>query len=258
MILDEIVAHTLQELERKKRNLSMAELRGMALEQPPPLDFAAAIKGEDIRLIAEVKKASPSRGVIRPDFNPVEIAEVYANNGAAAISVLTEAEYFQGRLEHLQDISNALGNKRLPLLRKDFLCDPYQVYESRAYGADSVLLIAAILKPDELKELLELSHELDMGCLVEVHNEAEVEIALKSGARIIGINNRDLTTFTVDLATTEWLQPLIPSDLIVVSESGIKKREDIERLRQVDIDAVLVGEALMSAPGIGAKMRELL
>jgi indole-3-glycerol phosphate synthase len=151
-----------------------------------------------------------------------------------------------------------LGNKRLPLLRKDFLCDPYQVYESRAYGADSVLLIAAILKPAELQELLELSHELDMSCLVEVHNEAEVEIALESRARIIGINNRDLATFAVDLATTERLRPLIPSDRIVVSESGIKERGDIERLRQVDIDAVLVGEALMSAPDIGAKMRELL
>jgi indole-3-glycerol phosphate synthase len=258
MILDEIVAHTLQELERKKRSVSMAELRGMALEQPPPLDFAAAIKGEGIQLIAEVKKASPSKGVIRPDFNPTEIAQAYASNGAAAISVLTEAKYFQGSLEHLQDIGNVLGNKRLPLLRKDFLCDPYQVYESRAYGADSVLLIAAILKPAELQELLELSHELDMSCLVEVHNEAEVEIALESRARIIGINNRDLATFAVDLATTERLRPLIPSDRIVVSESGIKERGDIERLRQVDIDAVLVGEALMSAPDIGAKMRELL
>jgi indole-3-glycerol phosphate synthase len=258
MILDEIVAHTLQELERKKRSVSMAESRGMALEQPPPLDFAAAIKGEGIQLIAEVKKASPSKGVIRPDFNPTEIAQAYASNGAAAISVLTEAKYFQGSLEHLQDIGNVLGNKRLPLLRKDFLCDPYQVYESRAYGADSVLLIAAILKPAELQELLELSHELDMSCLVEVHNEAEVEIALESRARIIGINNRDLATFAVDLATTERLRPLIPSDRIVVSESGIKERGDIERLRQVDIDAVLVGEALMSAPDIGAKMRELL
>jgi len=258
MILDQIVADNLRELETRKRNFPLTELQRMASEQSPPLDFASALRGDRIQLIAEVKKASPSRGVIRPDFNPVEIAQTYAGNGASAISVLTEARYFHGSLNHLQDIKNALGNKSLPLLRKDFLCDPYQVYESRAYGADGLLLIVAILTPEKLKELLRLSHELSMSCLVEVHNEAEVEIALKCGAGIIGINNRDLKTFTVDLTTTERLRPLIPSDRIVVSESGIKDRSDMEKLRQWGVDAVLIGEALLSAPDIAAKMKELL
>jgi len=235
----------------------MAELQRLALEQPPALDLASALRGERIQLIAEVKKASPSRGIIRPNFDPVEIAQIYAGNGAAAVSVLTEAKYFQGSLDHLREIKNSLP-KKPPLLRKDFLFDPYQIYESRAYGADSLLLIVAILKPAKLQELLRLSHELHMSCLVEVHNEAEVEIALKSEAKIIGINNRDLTTFSVDIATTERLRPLISPDRIVVSESGIKERTDIEKLSQLGIDAVLVGESLMLARDITAKMRELL
>jgi indole-3-glycerol phosphate synthase len=257
MILNKIVSHNLQELELKKRSLPMAELRRMVLQQPPPLDLASALRGDGIQLIAEVKKASPSRGIIRPDFNPVEIAQIYADNGASAISVLTENRHFQGSLNHLADIRNALHNK-IPLLRKDFIFDPYQIYESRACGADSLLLIVAILKPAKLQELLQLSHELHMSCLVETHNEAEVEIALKSEAKIIGINNRDLTNFSVDIANTERLRPLIPPDRIVVSESGIKERKDIERLRQLGINAVIVGESLMSAPDIAAKMRELL
>jgi len=257
MILDQIVADNLEELESRKRSLPLKELQTVALEQPSPFGFASALHGNHIKLIAEVKKASPSRGVIRSDFNPVAIAQTYAVNGAAAISVLTEARYFQGSLNHLRDIRKALGN-RLPLLRKDFLCDPYQVYESRAYGADSVLLIVAILTPEKLKELLGLSHELGMSCLAEVHNEAELEIALKGGARIIGINNRDLTTLTVDLTTTERLRPLIPKDRTVVSESGIKDRSDMRKLKKWGVDAVLIGESLMSAPNIATKMKELL
>ncbi len=258
MILGQIVADNLHELEARKRIIPLAELQRMALEQPPPLDFASALRGDRIQLITEVKKASPSRGIIRPNFNPLEIAQTYASNGASAISVLTEPKYFQGHLNHLRDIRNALGNKSLPLLRKDFLCDPYQVYESRAYGADSLLLIVAILTPEKLGELLGLSHELNMSCLVEVHNEAELETALRSGARIIGINNRDLQTFTVDLTITERLRPLIPPDRIVVSESGIKDRSDVENMRKWGVDAVLIGESLMSAPNIAAKMEELL
>jgi len=257
MILDEIVSHNSQELELKKCSLPMTELQSISLQQSPPLDFASGLCGEGIRLIAEVKKASPSKGVIRPDFDPVGIARIYADNGASAISVLTENRYFQGSISHLTDIRNALHNK-LPLLRKDFIFDPYQIYESRACGADSLLLIVAILKPAKLRELLQLSHELHMSCLVETHNEADVEIALKSGAKIIGINNRDLTNFNVDIANTERLRPLIPPDRIIVSESGIKERKDIERLRQLGINAVIVGESLMSAPDIAAKMRELL
>jgi len=258
MILDRIVADNLRELEARKLSFPLEELKRVALEQPPPLDFASALRGDRIQLIAEVKKASPSRGIIRPDFNPVAIAQTYAGNGASAISVLTEPRYFQGSLNHLRDIRNTLGNERLPLLRKDFLCDPYQIYESRAYGADSLLLIMAILTPEKLEELLRLSHQLGMGCLVEVHNEAELEIALNSGAKVIGINNRDLRTFTMDLTTTERLRPLIPADRIVVSESGIKNRGDMENLRQWGVDAVLIGESLLSAPDIAAKMKELL
>ena len=166
MILDQIVADNQLELEVRKRSFPLAELQRVALEQPTPLDFASALCGERVQLIAEVKKASPSKGIIRPDFNPVEIARTYAGNGAAAISVLTEAKYFQGSLDHLRDIREALGARRLPLLRKDFISDPYQVYQSRAYGADSLLLIVAILTPEKLGELLGLSHQLGLGCLL--------------------------------------------------------------------------------------------
>ena len=258
MILDRILADNLEELESRKRSFPLKELQRVALERPTPLDFASALRGERIQLIAEVKKASPSKGIIRSDFNPVEIARTYAGNGAAAISVLTEAKYFQGNLDHLRDIREALGDKRLPLLRKDFISDPYQVYESRAYGADSLLLIVAMLTPEKLEELLRLSHELNMSCLVEVHNEAELKIALNSGARIIGINNRDLSTFDVDLTTTKRLRPLIPQDRIVVSESGINNRADVEKLKKWGVDTVLVGEALVTANNILTKMKELM
>ncbi len=258
MILDRLVADKKLELEASQSRLSLAEVRRMASKQSPPLDFASALRGEGVRLIAEVKKASPSRGVIRPDFNPVAIAQVYADNGAAAISVLTEVKYFQGNLKYLREIRDRLGDKRPPLLRKDFIFDPYQVYEARAYGADALLLIVAILNPEKLGELIGLSEELGMDCLVEVHDETELEAALDKGAKIIGINNRDLNTFKVDMATTGRLRSLIPSDRIVVSESGIKGRSDMEKLRQWGVDAALIGEALMSVPDIAARMKELL
>jgi indole-3-glycerol phosphate synthase len=258
MILDRIVADNQLELESRKQRLPLAELKKVALRQPPPLDFAAALKGDGLRLIAEVKKASPSRGVIRPDFHPVEIARTYADNGASAISVLTEQKYFQGSIDYLRDIREALGDKRPPLLRKDFIHDPYQVYESRAYGADGLLLIVAILTPAELKSLLELSHDLGMKCLVEVHDKSELEVALGSGAGIIGVNNRDLKTFAVDLTVTQHLRPLIPRDKIVVSESGIKDDKDVERLKRWGVNAVLIGESFMASPNIAARMKELL
>ena len=257
MILDEIVLKNEQEIEERKRLLPFSELEKMAATSPPPFDFAAAIAGDGIHLIAEVKKASPSRGTICADFDPVQIAGIYAKS-AAAISVLTEPRYFQGSLNSLSRIRNALVNTGIPLLRKDFLSDPYQIYESRVYGADALLLIVAILTPAELRGLLELSHALGMSCLVEVHNEGEVATALESGARIIGINNRDLTTFDVDVATTPRLRRFIPEDRLVVSESGIKTREDIEKLRKLGVNAVLIGEALMTAPDIRAKIKELL
>jgi len=256
MILDRIVSYNLEELEHKKRRVPLEDLQRTALRQSPALDIVSALRGDNVRLIAEIKKASPSRGIIRSDFNPVDIAKIYADNGAAAISVLTEDKHFQGSLDHLKNIREALTD--IPLLRKDFIVDPYQIYESRAYGADGLLLIVALLRLETLKELLRLSHELNMICLVEVHNEAEVQIALKSKAGIIGINNRDLNTFEVAIATTERLCPIIPKDRVVVSESGIKSRDDIEKLRRAGINAVLIGEALMSAPDIGARMKELI
>jgi indole-3-glycerol phosphate synthase len=258
MILDDILQNSCQGLEIRKRTMSMENIQRLALNKPQPTDLAAVLQSEQIRLIAEVKKASPSKGIISQDFDPVKIAGIYAENNVAAISVLTENKYFQGNLDYLNNIDIELGSKRPPLLRKDFIFDSYQVYESRAYGADAILLIVAILKFEELKELLELSHRLQMKCLVEVHNENEVNLAVKSGANIIGINNRDLRTFTVDINNTARLLPLIPGNRIVVSESGIKSREDMQKLQSWGVKAALVGETLMAAPDIAKKIKELI
>jgi indole-3-glycerol phosphate synthase len=257
MILDDIVADKIPEVEKQKRELPIEELKKRIQEQLPPLDFASALKGDRVRLIAEVKKASPSKGIIRKEFNPVDIARTYSSNGAAAISVLTDEKYFMGSLDYLKDIRKSL-DQPVPLLRKDFILDEYQVYEARAAGADAVLLIVAILESKKLAELLDLSHQLGMKCLVETHDEYECEVAVNSGSRIIGINNRDLKTFTVDIDTTGRLRQLIPSDRVVVSESGIKNLNDIERLKGWNIDAVLIGESLMASDNIAAAMKEFL
>lgn len=258
MILDEIVAAKKEELAKRKQAVPLSEIesiRAKKAKSSKTPDFVSALRGDDVRLIAEVKKASPSRGVIRPDLDPVKLARAYADSGASAISVLTESRYFHGSLEHLASIQRELQGRK-PLLRKDFIFDPYQVCESAAYGADALLLIVAILSEEQLAELLSLSHDLGLACLIEVHNEAELEIALGSGAPIIGINNRDLSTFSVDLATTGRLRPLIPLDRVVVSESGVKDRADVQRLREWGVDAMLIGEALVAADDIAAKMRE--
>ena len=223
-------------------------------QQEAPLDLALALRGSRVQLIAEVKKASPSRGVLCPNFNPVELAKTYAQGGATAISVLTDEKHFQGSIDHLTAIRKDV---KLPLLRKDFIIDTYQVYESRACGADALLLIVAILSQEQLEELLSLSHSLGLKCLVEVHSEGEVERALLSGAEIIGTNNRDLNTFTTDINTTRRLLPLIPPRRIVVSESGIKSRSDVEKLKDWGVNAVLVGEALVTSGDILSKMKEL-
>ncbi|MCK4243098.1 MAG: indole-3-glycerol phosphate synthase TrpC [Dehalococcoidia bacterium] len=254
MILDEIIKAKTEELARRKQAMPLSELKALSSKK----DFASALRGEGIQLIAEVKKASPSRGVICPDFDPLRLAQTYADNGAAAISVLTEERYFQGSLEHLAAIKAMLNQREIPVLRKDFIFDPYQVYESCAYGADALLLIAAILSSEQLQELLSLSHSLSMQCLVEVHDASELESAIQSGAKIIGINNRNLSTLSVDLATTKRLRPLVPADRIVVSESGIKDRADVQMLREWGVDAILVGEALVAADDVAAKMREFL
>ena len=208
-----------------------------------------------IRLIAEVKKASPSKGLIRPDFDPVEIAKTYEQAGASAISVLTDEKYFQGRLDYLKAVREAVG---LPLLRKDFIIDPYQIYEARAAGADAILLIVAALSKSELSEFMILADELGMASLVEVHAAEELDIALETGVRIIGINNRNLQTFETKLETTLELAARVPPDKVLVSESGIFTRADVERLMEVGVDAILVGESLMREPDPGVKVKELL
>jgi indole-3-glycerol phosphate synthase len=258
MILDEIIENTRRELEERKRNFPLEKIKEIALSNPQPEDLATALSSDHICLIAEVKKASPSRGLICQNFNPVQIAKTYAENGADAISVLTDSKYFQGRLDYLSDIDCALDEGRPPLLRKDFIFDKYQVYESRAYGADAILLIASVLNFHDLAELIDLSHKLNMRCLVETHSAEEVEMAIISEAKIIGINNRDLRTFQVNLSVTQNLRPLITGDRIVVSESGIKTREDIEILEKWGVNAVLIGETFTSSNNIKNKMRELL
>ncbi len=254
-MLDEIIASKKEEVEQRKKTLPLSCLEERIAQQKPPLDFASALRGNHIRLIAEIKQASPSRGILRPNLNPAELAKTYVKGGAAAISVLTEANYFHGSIEHLAAIREVV---ELPLLRKDFIFTPYQLYESCAYGADALLLIAAILSQNQLEELLSVSHSLGLKCLVEVHNEGEVERALLSGAEIIGINNRDLNTFVLDIATTRRLRPPIPQQRIVVSESGIKSRKDIEKLEEWGVNAILVGEALVTADDVLGKMKELL
>ena len=253
-MLDKIIARKREEVEQRKKVATITCLQERIAGQKPALNLALALKGDHLRLIAEVKQASPSRGVLSPKFNPTELARTYAEGGAGAISVLTEANYFMGSNEHLAAIKEVVA---LPLLRKDFIFDPYQVYESRAYGADALLLITAILSQGQLKDLVSLSHSIGLKCLVEVHNGDEVERAVLSEAEIIGINNRDLNTFTVDINTTRRLRPLVPKEKIVVSESGIKSQKDMEKLGKWGVHAVLVGEALVTADNIRAKMKEL-
>ena len=255
-ILDKIVAEKRQELAAQKEAVPAAELERLIAARPETLDFRAALSRGGVRLIAEVKKASPSRGLLCPDFDPVVIAGTYADNGASALSVLTDPR-FQGELDHIVQIRKSGAADGIPILRKDFIFDPYQVLEARAAGADAMLLIVAILEPSRLTELAGLAGQLGLQCLVEVHDEAEVETALASEAKIIGINNRDLRTFTTDLAVTERLARLVPADRIIVSESGISKPEQLDWLETLGVSAVLVGEALVTAPDIGAKVREL-
>lgn len=253
-MLDRIITDKRGEVEQRKKRFPLAVLQEGIARGQTPLDFAGALRGDGTRLIAEVKRASPSRGLLCPEFDPVKLAKTYAANGAAAISVLTEEKYFQGSLDHLAAIRKEVA---LPLLRKDFIFDPYQVYESGAYGADALLLIVAILSQGQLGELLSLSRNLGMDCLVEVHNEAEVARALDSGAEVIGINNRDLKTFKVDIKTTRRLRPLIPAGCTVVSESGIRSGENVAELKGWGINAILVGETLVTAADIPSKMREI-
>lgn len=255
MILDDIVRLKRADLAAAQACVPVAELRQRPLFQAPRRDFAGALRSRRRAIIAEVKKASPSKGVIRADFDPVAIAMAYERGGATAVSVLTEERHFAGHLDHLAAVRAQVD---LPLLRKDFIFDAYQLYEARAYGADAALLIVAMLADAELRELQWLCEELNLAALVEVHDRDELGRAVESGARLIGINNRNLRTFEVTLATTEALVPLLPKAVLAVGESGIDTVADIERLERCGVHAFLVGETLMRAADPGSKLAELL
>lgn len=255
-ILDEIYQYKLSEVAENKKLVSVEQLKETILQRAPAQSFGRALKiSGKINIIAEVKKASPSLGIIRKDFQPVAIAKIYESNGAAAISVLTDVKYFQGSMKYLTDIKNTV---RLPILRKDFIIDSYQIYEARSAGADAILLIAALLSEEEIQSFLNTSEKLGMDCLVEVHSAVELEKVLRTKATIIGINTRDLKTFRTDLEITFQLKAMIPEDKIVVSESGIKSRSDILKLQEHGIHAVLIGETLMKSDNIQSKLCELL
>ena len=255
-ILDDIVAAKKGELELRKSEVPLDELERLIEARPRPLNLSGALMGDRVRLIGEIKKASPSRGLLCPDFDPVRLAETYVSNGIAAISVLTDPR-FQGTLDHIADVKRATLSHAIPILRKDFIFEPYQVYEARAHGADAILLIASILAPQKLADLLALSHQFWMQCLVEVHDRDELQAAVDAGAEIIGINNRDLRTFRTDLSVTRDLAKAVPRGKVLVSESGITTSDDVRELRRLGVNAVLVGEALVTAEDVGAKVREL-
>ena len=254
MIIDQIVATVCQELAQRKEQTPLAELERLVGNSGAPRDFGAAVWGEGIKFIAEIKRASPSKGWLCPDLDVATLARSYARGGAAAISVLTEPNWFKG---DFTDLATARQATHLPLLCKDFILDPYQVYEARAFGADAILLITALLSLSELSALIEIAQGLGMAALVEVHSEPEVKRALQAKANLIGINNRNLADFEVDLGTTLKLRPLIPADVAVVSESGIKSCADVSALEAAGINAVLVGETLVSSPDPEAKLKEL-
>lgn len=253
--LTRIVSHKRDELARAQKKLALSTLQQMAQTQAPPRDFRQALmSGKNLAIIAEMKKSSPSAGVLREDFNPAVLAKTYTANGAAALSILTDEKFFGGNLENLQKAQAVCA---LPILRKDFILTPYQIWEARAFGADAILLIVAMLDRSRLFELLLAVAETGMQALVEVHNETEIDKALLAGANLIGINNRDLRTFEVRLETTERLIKLIPSSCMRVAESGIKSRRDVERMAACGVDAILVGSHLMRQADPGQALVEL-
>jgi indole-3-glycerol phosphate synthase len=256
-ILHEIVRNKRNELESVKRAVPLTELKARLADIGPSRSFKNAITRDKgpVRLIAELKKASPSKGLIRADFDVPDILSVYNAKDVSAISVLTEKRYFGGNLEFLDE---ARKRTRKPLLRKDFIVDDYQVYEARVHNADAVLLIAAALEKSRMSDLSGLAAELSLDCLVEVHTWKELDAALSCGAEIIGINNRDLSTLNISLNVTFGMLKDIPEESIVVSESGINSRTDVESIQSTRIDAILVGTTLMQADDIGAKIDELL
>ncbi|AGA27943.1 indole-3-glycerol phosphate synthase TrpC [Singulisphaera acidiphila] len=255
-ILDEIVASKRREVAAARLRMPLQEMEDQAASAPPVRDFRAALAGPGpIQLIAEVKKASPSAKVIRADFDPIAIARAYQGHGAACLSVLTDVPYFQGHLSYLARIRASVA---IPLLRKDFIIDEYQVVEARLAGADAILLIAEILDDETLARLLARARGLGMAALVEFHEEANLPRVLASGADLVGINNRDLRRFVTDLDLTLRLRPQIPPDVLLVSESGIRTHADVKRLEAAGVSAILVGESLMRADDIGLAVEQLL
>ncbi len=251
-ILDEIMAHHRENLPKVMAAIPFADLRAMASVAPAPRDFEAAVRAPGVSLIAECKKASPSRGLLVHQYDPVRLAKLYEKAGARAVSVLTDTRHFQGTLAHLRDAREAV---RVPVLRKDFLFHPYQIYEARVAGADAVLLIAAVLSDAEMRELLALARKLGMAALVEVHDEAELARVLPLQPSIIGVNNRNLQTFEVDFDNTARLRTLIPAEIAVVGESGLKSPDDVRAMKAAGVDAVLVGETLVRSKDVIATTR---
>ena len=249
-LLDEIMAWKRQEVPKQMAETPESDLQALLTFTPPAEDFAAALARPGVSLIAEVKRASPSKGLIAKDFDLVDLALTYAQGGAAAISCLTDARFFQGQLAYLTAIKEAFRARdiHLPVLRKDFIYHPYQVLQARVAGADAILLIMAVLGDADYRDLLAYARELGMEALVEVHDEGELERALKQNPRVLGVNNRDLRTFQVDLNTTARLRPLVPDDVLLVAESGIRNEEDVRALKGMGVAAILVGESLVRQP----------
>ena len=256
MFLDRIVTQTRADLVQRKIDYPLAELQRLAAEQALPRDLLAAFTPRSrIHLIAEVKRASPSKGMLAPNLKPVELAQTYEANGASVISVLTEPHFFLGSLEYLTAIKQAV---QIPVLRKDFIVDDYQVYEARAWGADAILLICAILDDTQLQHLLSVAHELHMRCLVEVHSREEAQRAVAAGAMVIGINSRDLVTFKMNPYLVRDIRAIIPANRIVIAESGISSVTDARRLARYDVQGMLVGESLVISNDVPAQMQMLL
>ena len=256
MILEEIAARTVQRVAEEKAAVPLSEMkkRAEALDANTGFPFRKALSGDEISFISEVKRASPSKGLIAPDFPYLDIARDYERAGASAISCLTEPFWFKGRDEYLAEISNAV---KIPVLRKDFTVDEYMIYQAKTLGASAVLLICSILSKEQLSEYLGIAHSLGLSALVEAHDEDEVRTALSVGAGIIGVNNRGLRTFTVDINNSARLRKLVPPEVLFVSESGIKTAADIEALRSNGTNAVLIGETLMRSPDKKAALDEL-
>ncbi len=259
MILDDIIEKRKIQLERERSNISPEEMKRLALvSDMPVISFYDALKKDRLSVICEVKKASPSKGLIRENFDPAQIAEEYAKAGAEAISCLTEEHYFQGSSQYLKDVkksANAVAD--IPILRKDFIFDEYQIYEAKVIGANAVLLIAAVLSQEKMDYFYKLADSLGMDCLVEVHNKEELDAAMTLSPKILGINNRNLKTFEVDLNTTSKLRKYIPEESVLVSESGIRNNDDMRLVRSLGADAVLIGETLMRSADIAAELAAL-